>query len=92
MVVGNICGDKILMFNKIKQLILANEIKKLLKELLMNVDERFTSRKFWLVVGVLVTSYALTWKELLPVTAYLEWVKWVLIAYLGANTLEKFTQ
>jgi hypothetical protein len=48
----------------IRQAILISRLEKLLKELLMN--DRWTSRKFFLVVGVLITTYALVWKGMVP--------------------------
>ena len=72
----------------IKRVILISRLEKLLKELLMN--GKLTSRKFWLVVGVLIASYVLVWQGTLPVDKFMEWAKWILTAYLGANVLAKF--
>ena len=73
----------------IKRLIIANQISKLLRGLLVN--GKLTSRKFWLVIGILIASYVLVWKGMLPVDKFLEWAKWVLIAYMGANVVTKFS-
>lgn len=73
----------------IKKLILVSKLEKLLKELLMG---RLTSRKFWLVIGILAASYALVWQGTLEVVAWMEWAKWVLIAYLGANVSESVVE
>lgn len=73
----------------IKKLILVSKLEKLLKELLMG---RLTSRKFWLVVGVLAAAYALVWKGILDVGPWMEWAKWVLTAYLGANVAESVAE
>jgi len=76
--------------NWLKKLILIKQIEKLLKELLMN--DRWTSRKFWLVVGVLVASYVLVFKGMLPVDKWMEWAKWVITGYLAVNLGESVAQ
>ena len=76
--------------NWLKKLILIKQIEKLLKELLMD-ESRWTSRKFWLVVGVLAASYVLVWKGPLSVDKWLEWAKWILMTYLVVNGAEKFS-
>ena len=79
------------MINWIKKIILIKQIEKLLKELLMD-ESRWTSRKFFLVVGVLITTYALVWKGMVPWQSYLEFAKWVLTAYLAVNLGESVAQ
>jgi len=76
--------------NWLKKLILISRLEKLLKELLMN--DRWTSRKFFLVIGVLAATYALVWKAIVPWDKFLEFAKWVLTAYLAVNLGESVAQ
>lgn len=75
------------MIKWIKRIILISRLEKLLKELLMN--GKITSRKFWLIVGIILAVYTLVWKGLCPIDKFLSMVEILAGGYLGANILAK---
>jgi amino acid permease len=53
------------------------------------VNEDYTSRKFWIVLGTLCTATVLVWAGKIDSVTYGNILQWVVAAYVTANVAEK---
>ena len=55
------------------------------------MDAKFNSRKFWIFIGLFLTSTALLILGHMNIDMWAELVKWLMGLYLGSNVIQKFS-
>ena len=56
------------------------------------MDNGYLSRKFLLTLILIIVSSLMTYFKVISSETLIEFFKWILLGYFGANVAEKFTQ
>ena len=56
------------------------------------MDNSYLSRKFLLTLILIIVSSLMAYFKVIDSETLIEFFKWILLGYFGANVVEKFTQ